>query len=155
MAPFWSVFLVNLGFVGLGYEAISSQTSRWWLMAPILSFAGYGTFVFYDNSKQIALAAELASDNANVLVPFDPNKEDLFYDGDDAFVLVQDYSLPAVYSKSTVPINGIKSDAVKILLSATLCESLRHRSYANVRTEIFGSVLQQIGQHLSRRKCAY
>lgn len=41
MAPFWSVFLVNAGSIGIAAEAATGRVSRWWLIVPALFYGGY------------------------------------------------------------------------------------------------------------------
>ncbi len=104
-AFFWSVALVNAGFIGTGIEAILGRVSRWYLLLPIAWFGGYAAFAALDQSTIAALGREIAANNASVKVPFDPQAQALVgikgspEAGDIADGwLVQNYALPVVYS---------------------------------------------------------
>lgn len=104
-ASFWSVALINAGFIGTGIEAILGRVSRWYLLLPIAWFGGYAAFAALDQSTIAALGREIAAYNAPVKVPFDPQAQALVgikgspeaYDIADGW-LVQNYALPVVYS---------------------------------------------------------
>jgi hypothetical protein len=48
MAPFWSVALVNVGFIGVAIEAAVGRVSRWWLIVPMVFYSAYGAFAARD-----------------------------------------------------------------------------------------------------------
>ncbi len=43
MAPFWSVILINAGFLAMLFEAIMGHIPRWAVVIPLLYFGGYYT----------------------------------------------------------------------------------------------------------------
>ncbi|WP_426167718.1 hypothetical protein [Sandarakinorhabdus sp. DWP1-3-1] len=103
-APFWSVALVNAGFVGTGVEAILGRVSRGYLLLPVAWFGGYAVFAARDQATIVALRADVAANNAPVKVPFDPQGQALVgikgsaeaHDVADGWH-VQNYGLPVVY----------------------------------------------------------
>jgi hypothetical protein len=79
-AAFWSVILINLGVIGVGYEALTGRVSRLWLVVPLLYFGGYYWVYFRNQTALAALRAEYAQFNHGKTLPFDPAAQDLVLD---------------------------------------------------------------------------
>ena len=104
LAPFWSIFTINAGFVALGIEAATGRTSRLWLIAPLAWFGGDAIAAQLSERAYASLDAEIRAGNAASSRTFDPalsvivvkeNANDL---GSAAQSLMQNYRLPVVYS---------------------------------------------------------
>ncbi|WP_310466928.1 hypothetical protein [Sphingomonas sp.] len=76
-AAFWSVILVNLGVLGIGYEALVGKVSRLWLAVPVLYFGVYYLAYARNQAALAALRVEYAQFNAGKSLPFDPATQDL------------------------------------------------------------------------------
>jgi hypothetical protein len=77
MAPLWSAVLLNLGFLGLGIEALTGRVPIAWLLAPAL---WYGLYALFAVQEEIRLRAEMArvkAVNSGLRVRFDPNAHDI------------------------------------------------------------------------------
>ncbi len=81
-APYWSVFLINAGFVGVALEAGIGLVSRLWLALPILWFGTYGAFVAAERLefrgqaqalKQANTAARVSTRPSGILIDQAPN----------------------------------------------------------------------------------
>jgi hypothetical protein len=112
MAAFWSVVLINLGFIGVALEALTGRVSRLWLVVPLLYFGGYYLVLA---SEQVTLArtsAELIRENAGKVMAFDPSRQDVMIEkgtGDfhpAAFDLVRRYGLRRAFEGSNVYLLG-------------------------------------------------
>lgn len=104
MAPFWSVVLVNLGFVGLGIEAAVGRVPRIWGLAPILWFGGYWAVLAAEDRIMAAERSRLAGVNAVARFVHDPARHDIIVEkvaGEDDYLasgLLQHHDIQAVYS---------------------------------------------------------
>ncbi|WP_092155849.1 hypothetical protein [Bosea sp. CRIB-10] len=102
MAPFWSVFLVNAGSIGIAAEAATGRVSRWWLIVPALFYGGYWIVAAQEHLMLRKLSASYVSANAQVAVDFDSERQALVLEGNDGSGdgpwLTQNYALPIVYS---------------------------------------------------------
>ena len=77
LAMFWSVVLVNLGFIGIGVEALLGRVSRAWLILPALYFGGYYAVYAMEQATLAALRLRYAQENAGKTLPFDQALQDL------------------------------------------------------------------------------
>lgn len=98
-APFWSVVLVNAGFVGIAVEATLGLVPRLWLVAPLMWFGGYAVAV---QMSQQALRQEIATYN-NTIRPaplaFNPALHSLVVEDDPNLPqdLLHDHALSTVH----------------------------------------------------------
>lgn len=104
LAPFWSVPLINLGFVGLAVEALWRRVPRWWVALPLLWFGGYAIAAGLEH-RLVALERErLKLQNEKVTLPFDPANNDLVVSGsglsDEPSKVLRNFEVPVVYSYS-------------------------------------------------------
>lgn len=76
-AAFWSILLVNLGVIGIGFEAVTGKVSRLWLIVPLLYFGVYYLLYSRDQAALAALRTEYAQFNQGKSLPFDPKAQDL------------------------------------------------------------------------------
>lgn len=83
-APYWSVLLINAGFVGIAVEAGFGLVHRLWLALPILWFGIYAGFVgmerleFRDQAKALTRANAAALPNprpSGIVIEGDQNNE--------------------------------------------------------------------------------
>lgn len=104
LAPFWSVLMVNAGFVSLGIEAMLGRISLLWLLAPIAWFGGYAVAAQLSADALARLDAEVRAGNTGRTLVFAPqhaviavvdNPNEL---GQMAGSLVSRYNLPVVYT---------------------------------------------------------
>jgi hypothetical protein len=112
MAALWSVVLVNLGFIGVGLEALTGRVSRLWLVLPLLYFGGYYLVRASEQATLARMGAELTRENAGKAIPFDPSRRDLVIEkgkGDfhpAAFELVRRYGLTRAFEGPRVYLLG-------------------------------------------------
>jgi hypothetical protein len=79
LAMFWSVILVNAGFIGIGIEALTGRVSLAWLLLPLLYFGGYYAFYAKDQAALAAARAHYAKFNSGKSLPFDPARQDVIF----------------------------------------------------------------------------
>ena len=80
LAPFWSVILVNVGFVSLALEALARPRHILWLIAPALYFGGYAGAAYLSHAEFDRIDAELHEHNAKAMAAapqFDHSRNDL------------------------------------------------------------------------------
>lgn len=112
LAAFWSVILINAGFVGIGFEALTGRVSRLWLILPLAYFGGYYAIRATEQAKVVQMAAKLDRENAGKSIPFDPSRQDLVIEkgkGDfhpSAFELVRNYGLRRAFEGARVYFMG-------------------------------------------------
>jgi len=94
-APFWSIVTINAGFLLLGLEARKGIVSRFWLIAPLVWFGGYGLFAWRSHHEVNEIAAKVAEYNSGKKVAFDPGRNSLVFDGAEG--IVQNYDLWIAY----------------------------------------------------------
>lgn len=63
LAPFWSVVLVNVGFILMFIEAIARVTPRWLIVPPIIWFAGYAVVAVISHHKASELTRQIDEQN--------------------------------------------------------------------------------------------
>jgi hypothetical protein len=80
LAMFWSVILVNAGFIGIGIEALTGRVSLAWLLLPLLYFGGYYAFYAKDQAALAAARAHYAKFNSGKSLPFDPARQDVIFE---------------------------------------------------------------------------
>lgn len=138
LAPLWSVVLVNLGFVGLAWEAATTPRVHWaWAILPVLWFGRYATWAVSDRIVLAQVLQEVAAANARVHVPFDPRGEALVADNGQANMLVQNYDIPVVYT-SHASGTGRSYRASRIADKATCDRVRRDPSMQRARISAFG-----------------
>ena len=79
-AMLWSVVLINLGFIGIGVEAITGRVSRAWLILPLLYFGTYYLAYYKDQAALAALRKSFVEHNAGKSLPFDQARQDLLFE---------------------------------------------------------------------------
>lgn len=106
MAAMWSVVLVNLGFIGIGLEALFGRVSRLWLILPMLYFGLYYLAYARDQATLATLRSQYSQHNADKTLRFDPQTQDLLLEegkGDlhpSAFEFVRRYGLARVFDSN-------------------------------------------------------
>ena len=83
LAMFWSVILVNVGFIALALEAVSRRGYLLWLVAPAFYFGGYLGAATMSHAEFARLDAELRAANENAIAAapaFDPAASDRVVD---------------------------------------------------------------------------
>ena len=142
-APLWSVVLINLGFIGIAFEAVNGQTPRLWLLAPVLWFAGYPAYTLIENSRQQSLLQQFALENAKVHIDFDQSSTDIYWSVDEAFEvsgaatnLLQYHGLRSFYSvlsdKGRAKFKAPTPNRVSFLGSQALCKEIEKRDDARI-----------------------
>jgi hypothetical protein len=137
-AIFWPILLLNLGFLGLGFEALVRRVGLVWLVAPLLWFGGNTALAVKDRLELKAEREDVAKYNAVVAIPFDPlrqaqvGKEILFNDSiggkrDSTGGLVQHYGLPVFY-RSGKYIRGASHMATRMVETAVCSEAFRNNA---------------------------
>lgn len=105
-APFWSVILVNAGFVSLALEALARPHLRLWLLAPALYFGCYLYFANISQQRFAQIDAEFRAFNAGKAVVFNPAAHDLVVEEKTdglkgaARTLVSRYNLDVAYQEN-------------------------------------------------------
>ena len=137
MAPYWSVILVNVGFVSLAIEALSRRGYLLWLVLPALYFGGYLGAVSVSQGEFARLDAEMRAFNAKAVAAapaFDPASLDVVIDKDSyragglASALATRYGLGAAYE--TNPNFKTASHQAYWLGKAPLCQEIRRNRTA-------------------------
>jgi hypothetical protein len=111
-ASFWSIALVNFGFIGVGMEALFGRVRRLWLVLPILYFGGFYLIYAFEQVSVARLTAELTHVNANKSVPFNPSIQDLVIEkgtGDSftiPYSLIRHFGVPKVFESQKVHFLG-------------------------------------------------
>jgi hypothetical protein len=133
-APFWSIALVNAGFVGVGVEAALGKVSRAWLLLPLAWFAGYGYFAAQSRLEAERVRQEMLIDNAKGALAFDAKTDDLIigegrrdmpFDAARAVEFITHYDIPKVFDK-VFRNNGFGHQVVQFSAGAE-CEQMRAR----------------------------
>ncbi|MCQ0989387.1 hypothetical protein [Jiella marina] len=123
-AFFWSIALVNLGFLGLTFEASVGRVSRWWLVLPALWFGGYALLYGTERIIRQDLSDEIVAHNATLDIPFDPSAESLvFLDERDLTWLVAHYDVPVAYYQAKRAV-GAKHIATR-RIGQSACKEIR------------------------------
>lgn len=123
-APFWSVYLINLGFIGVGAEAVSGRVGKGWLIFPIAWFVGYTGYALGDHLVLWNLQKQTAAANADVQIPFDLTQQELVLEGSlSNGWLVNNYALPLVYGRQDV--KGAWRYSFTRLIDRAECDRIR------------------------------
>lgn len=137
MAPFWSVILINLGMIGIAYEALISRVSRQWLLLPLAFYGGYYALAIKDRVLLTSIQGTMASANAPIRVPFDPLRQALVFEssqGGGGFT--QNYNLPVVYRVARERPEGFVSTR---MVSNDLCKLVGvNRALSDASITTFG-----------------
>ncbi len=149
-AAFWSVILVNLGFVGVGLEAVMGRVSRLWLVLPVLYFGGYYLARSMEQTALAQAVSALSRENVGTSLRFDPSERDLFLEkgtGDfhpAASELVRYFGLPRVFDKERMHLIGTP-DACALVRNDKVFRSAGARAigFSNPR----GSANRKNGDH--------
>lgn len=102
MGAYWSIFLINAGFLGIGVEALLGLVNRLWLIAPIAWYGWYGYMAWQSHRDIDALVAQAKAFNAGKQIAFDPAHQSLVVvrsqDASGMLAsLTQNYDLPVAY----------------------------------------------------------
>ncbi|RUW45440.1 hypothetical protein EOA32_34095 [Mesorhizobium sp. M1A.F.Ca.ET.072.01.1.1] len=137
-APFWSVILINLGFIGVGAEAAAGKVGKGWMILPIAWFVGYAGYALGDHQILWNLKHQIATSNADVLIPFDPSRQALVFEGSiSGNWLVNNYALPVVYRRSDE--EGEWHYRSTRLVDRTECDRIRRdKSLRGTGISVFG-----------------
>jgi hypothetical protein len=101
MAPLWTVATINVGFLGLGVEALAGKIHKVWLIAPLFWFAGY-EYIAWESHRSIEpLRNDVFAFNDKKRTAFDPATQSLVVekptDSGTVRKLLESYDLPVVY----------------------------------------------------------
>jgi hypothetical protein len=133
-APFWSIVLVNAGFVGVGVEAALGKVSRAWLLLPLAWFAGYAYFAAQSRQEAERVREEMLIDNAKGSLAFNAKTDDLVigesrrdmpFDAARAMEFITHYDIPKVFEKEFSD-NGFGHQVVQFS-TGDECEQMRER----------------------------
>lgn len=123
MAPFWSVLLVNLGFIGIAIEAATGRVSRLWLILPVVFYGGYWVIAVQDRLVLRELAASYDAANARIVIGFNPRREAIAFQGEDNGAwLTQNYALPVSYSMNANVPEGYLAHR---MIASSVCAKVR------------------------------
>ena len=81
-APFWSVLLINLGFVLMARDSWRRTQSKWLLVFPVIWFGGYFCVAAASHWQAYRFNVAIASANEDKLISFDPAKRDILIEPD-------------------------------------------------------------------------
>lgn len=133
MAPFWSILLVNLGFLAMARDALTGALSVAWLLGPLLWFGGYGLVAWRSHVEADALIAQADALNAGQHLPFDPTRHALVM-REGAGQMAERYDIPVVYEPAS-HIPGATHVATR-LASGAICNRVwGDRRYAAAHVE--------------------
>ncbi|MDI1296393.1 MAG: hypothetical protein PSY12_10995 [bacterium] len=129
-APYWSVLLINLGFILMVHQGVTQAQSRWLRVFPTLWFGGYLGFSAASHWQVHRFNAAIVAANAGKRVPFDQAKWDVLITPDrsdsnhgsslTATNLVQSFGLTRAYE--AYGIAGWGSEGVQeYVLSGASC----------------------------------
>lgn len=131
MAPFWSIALVNAGFVGVGLEAAFGKVKPVWLLLPLAWFGGYSILAAQSRQEAERVLQEILTENAKGALAFNP-RTDEFVAGEGrpdipsvADALVARYDIPAAMEKH--PGNSGFAHRVYRFGAGPVCEQLTER----------------------------
>ena len=132
LAQFWSVILVNVGFVSLALEALARPRHILWLIAPALYFVGYAGAAYLSHAEFDRIDAELHEHNAKAMAAapqFDHSRNDLvvvrnsYRTGGVARALVSRFGLAVAYE--TNPHYKTAEHVGYWLGSPSVCQQIR------------------------------
>lgn len=124
-ASLWSIVIINAAFVGTAVEATLGLVSRWWLLAPIIWFGGYGIYAIQQHRDLRALKTEISHSNAEVRIPFDPSSEQLvFNETQGSASFVNNFDVPVVFTRTDNK-NGIHHRSHR-LAKTEVCSAIRN-----------------------------
>jgi hypothetical protein len=138
LATYWPIILLNLGFLGLGFEALARRVGLLWLLAPLLWFGGYTVLAMNERRVLKAEREDVATYNAGITIPFDPPRhalvaKDNLLSGaaggnrDPSGGLVQHHGLPVFYRADRY-IRGASHMATRMVETAVCSEMFRNKS---------------------------
>jgi hypothetical protein len=101
-ASLWPTITINLGFIGLGYEALARPgVSRLWLVAPVVWFGGYAVAATMNHHDFDVLKEALAAQNVGKTMPFAPEHDALVFEPKGGLAVasnvVRSYDVPVAY----------------------------------------------------------
>jgi hypothetical protein len=143
LAPYWSIILVNGGFIALAIEAATRKVPMLLIIFPIVWFGGYLAVAYESQAEFERLGHEIAAGNAGQVLAFSSAQGDIVVDGTNsselaglAASLIQSYDIPVAYE-----INGNFKDATHLayrLANTSVCKHIKDgSSYA--RNGVFAS----------------
>lgn len=137
-APYWSVVLINLGFIGVGAEVAAGRVGNGWIILPIAWFVGYAGYAFGDRQVLWNLQNQIAAANVDVQIPFDPSRQALVLeDSIPGDWLVNNYALPVAYGRSNN--KGEWHYSSTRLADRTECDRIRRdKSLRGAGINVFG-----------------
>jgi hypothetical protein len=121
-APFWAGPLINLGMIGIAFEAIIGRVWRIWLVLPVLFYGGYWATVVTEQVALSELTASYDAANAKVRIQFDPDRNALVFE-DELWEekLIKYYDFPVEYRTSKNVPEGYQSTRI---VDRTVCDQV-------------------------------
>jgi hypothetical protein len=98
LAPFWSIPLLNLGLIGIAFEAATGRVARLWLIVPCAFFGVYWSVAATENLALMRLTASYDAANANIRIPFNPEKDALVFADEMLDSLIREYDLAVEFN---------------------------------------------------------
>lgn len=114
-APVWAVVLLNGPMVACAIESARTPGLRAWLLLPALWFGGYAAFVGADTMQGARARMRADAANAEVHVPFDPQRHALVLLGDGSELGHVDNRAIWFVANTNVPVAYLKSNTFKDL----------------------------------------
>ncbi len=118
-APFWSVILINLGFILMAWDAWRGPARRWLMIFPIFWFGGYLAATSISHWQVSRYATSIEAGNAGQRIAFDPARQDVVIvpDSHDSSngsklrieTLVDDFGLDRAYQQISYSPDGYRS----------------------------------------------
>lgn len=123
-APFWSVLLINFGFMGIALEVSAGKVARVWLALPVLWFGGYAGYAAFEHITLRKLRADVAVANEQISIPFDPSRMSLvFAERQNDGKLLSDFRLAILYVEND-SYSGAKHRSYR-LINIGICSGIR------------------------------
>jgi hypothetical protein len=129
MAPFWSIFTINLGFITVILEVVFGRVPVSWLLLPGLWFGGYFATAYLSHSHVATLDAQIRAINAAERIPFDPAKQALVLVPSQNILshtadnIVREYRIPVAYTMQRDP-KGLDHRATRLMANPQ-CQTIR------------------------------
>lgn len=154
-APFWSVILINLGFVLMACEAWRIPDRRWLALFPLLWFGGYLVTTSVSHWQAARYVAEIDAANAGKQVAFDRNRQDVVVEPDRydetndsdlrAETLMNSFGLSSAYQRVNYAQDGYRS----YLLVGMACPQSEVVKNDDGTTTIYSRPSEMQGYHYS------
>lgn len=101
LAPAWSIFLINVGFLGIVYEVWRRKSPRIWLVLPLLWYGIYFTSAIRDHHAAYSLQDEYSAQDPLVF-KFNEETDSLVLEGSNKLhkgIILHEYELEDLYIK--------------------------------------------------------